>query len=148
MAGIAEAQGKPQTPGQKVAAAALIALMVLGSFMLWVGAPLFWLWVGSQVQKSSQPSMGPYLVVLVGVVASMIVIGKLLSRLNRTYSRVTGTTGQVRVRMPWHRSLRGERTSGRPTTVLDIVMVATVAVAGVVFLLWFLVLAGNPLPGG
>ena len=147
MAGIVEAQGKPQTLAQKLAALALIALMVLGSVMLWVGAPVFWLWVGSQIQKSSQPSMGPYLVVLVGVVASMIVIGKLLSSLNRTYSRVTGTSGRVRVRMPWHRSMRGERTSGRPTTVLDIVMVATVAVAGIVFLLWFLVLAGDPLPG-
>jgi hypothetical protein len=147
MAGVAEAQGKPQTLGQKLAAVVLIALMVVGSLMLWAGAPIFWLWVGSQIQKSSQPSMGPYLVVLVGVVASMIIIAKLLSRLNRTYSRVTGGSGSVRVRMPWHRSMRGERTSGRPTTVLDIVMVATVSVAGVAFLLWFLVLAGDPLPG-
>jgi hypothetical protein len=146
MAGVAEAQDRPRTLGQKLAALVLITLMVVGSLMLWVGAPVFWLWVGSQIQKSSQPSMGPYLVVLVGVVASMIIIGKLLSRLNRTYSRVTGASGSVRVRMPWHRSMRGERTSGRPTTVLDVVMVATVTLAGIVFLVWFLVLAGDPLP--
>jgi hypothetical protein len=147
MPGVAEAQGKPQTLGQKLAAVGLIALMVVGSFMLWVGAPVFWLWVGSQIQKSSQPSMGPYLVVLVGVVASMILIGKALSKLNRMYSRVLGTRRAVRVRMPWHRSMRGERTSGRPTTVLDVVMVATVAVAGFVMLIWFLVFAGSSLPG-
>jgi hypothetical protein len=146
MAGVAEAQAKPRTIGQKLAAVVLIAVMVVGSLMLWVGAPVFWLWVGSQIQKSSQPSMGPYLVVLVGVVASMIVIGKLLSKLNRTYSRVSGTAGTMRVRMPWHRSMRGERTSGRPTTVLDVVMVATVTVAGLVFLAWFLLFAGSPLP--
>jgi len=89
--------------------------------------------------------LGPYLVVLVGVVVSMIVIAKALSGLNRAYARATGAA-TVRVRLPWNRSLRGERVSGRPTTVLDVVMVATVGGALIVFAAWFFLLAGSSLP--
>jgi hypothetical protein len=120
--------------------------MVLGSLMLWIGAPLFWVWLGSQLQDSSQPSLGPYLLVLAGVVVSMVVIAKLLSRLDRLYARITSREATARVRMPWHRSLRGERTSGRPTRVVDVVMVASVSAALALFGLWFFLLAGSSLP--
>ena len=63
----------------------LISVMVVGSLLMWIGAPLFWLWLGSQLQSGSTPSFGPYLLILVGVVASMIVLGKLLSTLDRVY---------------------------------------------------------------
>lgn len=118
--------------------------MAVGSLMLWIGIPVGWLYVVSQLQKSTQPSMGPYLLVLVGIIVSMIVMSKLLSRLNRTYSRVTGTDGSVRVQLPWMRSMRGERASGRPTSVLDVVMIATVLLAATAFGLWFFLLADAP----
>ena len=41
--------------------------MGLGSVSLWLVMPVFWVWLGSQMQKSSQPSMGPYLVVIAGI---------------------------------------------------------------------------------
>ena len=128
------------------AAMVLIAVMVVGSLLMWIGAPLFWLWLGSQLQSGSTPSFGPYLLILVGVVASMIVIGKLLSTLDRIYGRVTNTNATVRVRLPWNRSLRGERGSGRPTRVVDIVMVASVSSALLLFGAWFFLLAGSSLP--
>ena len=81
-----------------------------------------------------------------GVVVSMIVIGKLLSSLDRTYGRVTNTNATVRVRLPWNRSLRGERGSGRQTRVVDIVMVASVSGALLLFGAWFFLLAGSSLP--
>jgi hypothetical protein len=129
-----------------VAAVVLIAFMVVGSLLMWIGAPLFWLWLGSQLQSGSTPTLGPYLLVLVGVVVSMIVLGKLLSRLDQLYGRVTNANATVRVRLPWHRSMRGERTSGRPTRVVDIVMVASVSSALVLFGAWFFLLAGSSLP--
>ena len=131
---------------KKVAAVVLIAVMVVGSLLVWIGAPLFWLWLGSQLQSGSTPTLGPYILVLVGVVVSMIVLGKLLSRLDYLYGRVTDTNATVRVRLPWHRSMRGERTSGRPTRVVDIVMVASVSSALVLFGAWFFLLAGSSLP--
>src|ERR1700716_2256664 len=118
-----------QAPGvtNKLAAVLLIVVMVVVSVVMWIGAPLFWLWLGSQLQSGSTPSLGPYVLILVGVVVSMIVLGKLLSSLVRLYGRVTHTNASVRVRMPWHRSMRGERGSGRPTRVVDIVMVVSVS---------------------
>ena len=130
----------------RLAAVLLIALMVVGSVLMWLGAPVFWLWLGSQLQSSSQPGFGPYLLILVGVVVSMMVLGKLLSRLDYLYGQVTHTNAKVRVRMPWHRSMRGERTSGRPTRVVDVVMVVSVSSALVVFGAWFFLLAGSSLP--
>ena len=136
--------GVPKSSGKRLAAIGLIVLMALGSLMLWVGIPVGWLYVVSHLQRSTQPSMGPYLLVLAGIIASMIVMAKVLARLNRAYARVTGTDGSARVQMPWLRSMRGERSSGRPTSVLDVVMIATVAVAATAFGLWFFLLAGAP----
>jgi hypothetical protein len=136
--------GVPTSSGKRLVAVGLIVLMALGSLMLWIGIPVGWLYVVSHLQRSTQPSMGPYVLVLVGIIASMIVMAKLLSRLNRAYSRVTGTDGSVRVQLPWLRSMRGERSSGRPTSVLDVVMIATVLVAATAFGLWFFLLAGAP----
>jgi hypothetical protein len=137
-----------KAPGvsNKAAAMVLIVVMVVGSLLMWIGAPIFWLWLGSQLQSGSTPSLGPYLLILVGVVVSMIVLGKLLSSLDRLYGRVTQTDASVRVRMPWHRSLRGERGSGRPTRVVDIVMVVSVSSALLFFGAWFFLLAGSSLP--
>jgi hypothetical protein len=125
----------------------LILLMVLGSLLLWIGIPVGWLWVGSQVASDSQQTgLGTYLLVLVAIVASMIVVGKALSSLNRVYGRVTGEDPHMRVRMPWHRSMRGEEDHRPPRQILDVVMVTSVGIALLVFLLWFALFAGSPLP--
>ena len=107
-----------------------------------------WLYIGSQMVDSTQPSMGPYMVVGLGIVVSVVLDAMLISRLNRAYQRVTGTDGTVRVQLAWLRSLRGEREPGRPTGVLDIIMVATVAVAATCAGVWFFFFAGSSLPGG
>ena len=133
--------------GTGLAKVTLIALMAVGSIFLWIGIPVGWLWIGSQVQSDSgQASFGLYLGILLGIIVSMVAMGKLLSSLNGVYGRLTGSE-VVRVRLPWHRSLRGED-EGRPQRqVLDVVMVVSVMAAGFVFLIWFLFFAGSSLPG-
>jgi hypothetical protein len=126
--------------------ALLIAVMAVGSVLLWIGIPVGWLYLASRVADSSQPSMGPYVMVLVGIPATMIVMGKVLAALDRTYGRVTGTASQSRVQAPWHRSLRGDRRPARARSVLDVVMVASVALAVVCFAVWFFLFAGSSLP--
>lgn len=133
--------------GSKLVALALILLMAVGSVMMWLGVPYLWIYFVSKSVKSSQPTMGPYVLLLFGIPLSMVVVGKLLAKLNRTYGRVTNTTPEVKVRMPWHRSMRGERDAGHPRTVLDVVMVGSVSVALLLFGLWFAIFAGSPLPG-
>lgn len=134
--------------GNALAKGALIALMAVGSIFLWIGIPVGWLWIGSQVQSGSgQASFGLYLGVLLGIILSMVVVGRFLNRLNGAYGRLAGSE-VVRVRLPWHRSLRGED-EGRPQRqILDVVMVISVMSAGFVFMVWFFFFAGSSLPGG
>jgi hypothetical protein len=136
----------PKDGPTRLKAFALIALMAIGSIFLWLGVPFAWLYAASQIYDSSTPSMGSFVMVLVGIPLSMVVVAKGLGRLNRIYGEITHTTPQVRVVLPWHRSLRAEREGGYPATVLDVVMVCSVALAVVCLLIWFVVAAGNPLP--
>ena len=134
--------------GTGLAKVALIALMAVGSIFLWIGIPVGWLWIGSQVQSDSgQASFGLYLGILLGIIVSMVALGKLLQGLNGVYGRLTGSE-IVRVRLPWHRSLRGEQEGRPPRQILDVVMVISVMTAGFVFLIWFFFFAGSSLPGG
>jgi hypothetical protein len=130
----------------KPAALLLIILMAIGSIAMWVAVPVFWLWLGSKLSEGSQPSLGPYVLVLAGIPISMVVIGKLLSALNRAYAVVTGRRSKVRVTPPWRKSMRGERGSTREATVLDVVMVISVSLALAAFAVWFFAFAGSSLP--
>ena len=59
---------------------------------------------------------------------------------------MTGTAPEVRVQLPWHRSMRGERDARRPRSVLDVVMVCSVRSRCRCFGVWFFLLAGSSLP--
>lgn len=134
------------SPLKPLAKAALIALMAVGSLLLWIGSPIGWLWLASQMQRDSQATgLGPYLVVLAGIAVTAVALAKLLSRLSRAYGRVAGDE-EVRVVMPWHRGLRGENEGRAPRTVLDVVMVVSVGIGAVAMTIWFFFLAGSPLP--
>jgi hypothetical protein len=132
--------------GRWLVAALLIALMAVGSILLWLGIPVGWLYLVSRLVKSSQPSMGPYVLVLVGIPASMVVVGKGLSKLNRVYGHMMGTAPTTRIRSSWLKSMRGEREDARPRSVLDVVMVWSVALALLCFGIWFFAFAGSSLP--
>ena len=93
------------------------------------GRPFGWLYAASHIYDSSQPTMCSFVMVLVGIPLTMVVVAKLLGRLNRIYGEITQTTPQVRVVLPWHRSMRAERDAGYPASVLDVVMVCSVGLA-------------------
>jgi hypothetical protein len=133
---------------KKLTQAGLIATMVLGGLMLWLGNPVIWLWIGSHMTGSQQGRLGPYIAVAGGILASTVAVAWLLARLNRRYQEATGSVETVRIRLPWLRSLRGESDSRPEITVLDFVLVATAVTGIAVFLFWFLFLAGSSLPGG
>ena len=135
----------------------LIALMLFGALALWIGDPVLWMWITSRLQEGTQPSMGPYALMLVGIIGTAIVIGKLLSRLNRFYGEVTGTAPTVKIIVPWRRSVRDARHGGAndedariPVNLLDVVMVVAVLIAVVAFAAWFFIVQPTPagLPGG
>lgn len=131
----------------KPAALLLVLLMAVGSVFLWIVVPVGWLWIASHSTDTSAPTLGPYLLVLFAVPVTMWIVGKLLFRTNQLYERVTGTDAEVRVQLPWHKSLRDSSSSGRRTTVLDVVMISSVSIALLAFGVWFFLFAHTSMPG-
>lgn len=128
-----------------MAAAAIVCAMVVGSVTLWIGNPAFWLWLTARLQ-STQPSMGPYLLMLLGILATAIGCAKVLAMLNRSYARVKGDN-TVHIHLPWIRGLGGEHERRLvQVTVLDVVMVLSVVTAGIALILWFFIVKPTP-PG-
>jgi len=128
------------------AAILLVALMAVGSVVMWIGVPFGLIYLASKLADTPNPSMGPYLVVLLGLPIGMAVVGKGLGVLNRAHIRLTGAEVD-QYRPGWTRSMRGERTVERRGGVLDRVMIVSVVVAAVAFAVWFFAFAGSSLPG-
>jgi hypothetical protein len=142
-----EAPARPSVgPHRRLAGLLLVLLMGAGSVVMWLVSPLAWLWIASRMTSSSQPSIGPYLLVLVGMTVTAIAIGKLLGAVNRAHMRVTGRLNDRREHATWNRSMRGERSSTRDRGVLDSVMMISVSAAFVLFGIWFFAFAGSSLP--
>ena len=131
----------------KPVALLLVLLMALGSVFLWIVVPVGWLFIASRTTETSAPTLGPYVLVIFAIPITMYVVGKLLFKTNSLYERVTGQDAEVRVHLPWNRSLRDSASSGRRTTVLDVVMIASVGIALTLFGIWFFLFAGSSLPG-
>ncbi len=128
-------------------AIALVLLMTLGSVIMWLGVPLGLIYLASKLADTPNPSLGPYLVVIIGLPIGMALIGRGLGWLNRLHTRLTGA--QVDAYRPgWTKSVRAERTTTRRGGVLDKVMIVSVGIAVVVFAVWFFGFAGSSLPTG
>ena len=125
----------------------LIALMAIGSVVMWIGVPVGLIYLASRLADSSKPSMGPYVLILVGLVVGMMAVGKLLGALDRYHGRVTGLDDGKPQQAAWMKSMRGDRERKRRRSVLDSVMMISVGVALLLFGIWFFAFAGSSLPG-
>jgi hypothetical protein len=133
-------------PVSNVAAGVVVIAMVIAALSMWTVVPFTWIYIASQLSSSQAPSTGPYMLVFVGVITSIVLLGWLLGRLNRLYIRITGTHTVAPIRPAWMKSMRDEPgTAGNPT-VLEAVIVASVGLAILALVLWFFILAGSPLP--
>jgi hypothetical protein len=144
--------GRARTRRQRVlwspVAVVLVLLMAAGSILMWVGLPLGLVWLASAISDSSRPTMGPYLLVLLGLPVGMFAVGKALGALDRLHGRVTGRLDDGPQRAAWLQSMRDERgPRRRQRSVLDTVMIVSVVAAVLVGAIWFIAFAGSPLPG-
>ena len=121
----------------------IILLMAIGSIAMWLGVPVGLIYGVSQMVDSTQPQLGPYMIILFGVPIGMTIIGKFLGTLDRYYIRRTGGM-QERYRAGWLRSMRGERKASGNWKVLDVVMIWSVTTAGIAMGVWFFFFAGSP----
>jgi hypothetical protein len=125
----------------------LIALMAFGSVLMWLGVPVGLIYLASRLADSPTPSMGPYLLILIGLPVGMVAVGKVLGALDRYHGRVTGLDDGKPQQAAWMKSMRGERERQRRRSVLDVVMMVSVGVALVLSAVWFFAFAGSSLPG-
>lgn len=111
----------------------VIAIMVIGSIVLWAGTPLAWLWVGAQIQGATQ-SLGTALVAaFAGVIVSVLVLASLLARLSDLYRA--------------NRVARGLDDPGH--VMLEGVLVVSAGISLAAFTIWFFLFAGAaPAPVG
>ncbi len=133
-------------PGRALAAGVIFMAMLLAAFSLWTAVPLSWLYIGSKVSETQFPSGGPYAVVAVGIIASILFIAWLIGRLNDLYVRITGTNRLAPIRPAWLKSMRDTGSVQGNVTVVEAVLMASVMLAALALTVWFFLLAGSPLP--
>jgi hypothetical protein len=117
---------------QTGAAAVLVLLiMFLGSLVLWIGTPLLWLWIGSQVQGATDSLGAALAAAFPGAVLTIGVVASILAKLSDVYRS--------------NRRARGLDDPGH--VVLEAVLVVSAGVTLTAFVIWFLFLSGaSPLP--
>jgi len=142
-----EQRSQRMRPVFGAAAGVVVAVMVVGAFSMWTLIPFGWIWIGSKVSQTQEPSGGPYMVVFGGIVVSICLMAWILSRLNRVYIRITGSTRLPRRYLPaWKKSLSDDRSNPYGMSVLEAVILASVLLAALAMAIWFFIAAGSPLP--
>jgi hypothetical protein len=123
--------------------------MTVVGLNIWTGSPLLALWIGSRVQGSGAPTMGPVFVVVIGIAVFSYLLARLLVQLASAHDRLTGHTATVRRHLPWLRSMRGEREAYAgervQITALERVLVVMVVVAVAAFEIWFFFFSASPI---
>ncbi len=111
----------------------VLLIMFIGSFVLWIGTPLLWLWIGSQVQGATDSLGAAMAAAFPGAVATIAVLASLLAKLSDVYRH--------------NRTARGLDDPGH--LVLEAVLVVSAGVTLTGFVIWFFFLSGaNLLPIG
>jgi hypothetical protein len=111
----------------------VLSIMVIGSLVLWLGIPLLWLWIGSQIESSTSSVGAAIGATFFGAVLTIVVLAAVLARLSNFYRANCVARGMTD---PGH-------------FILEIVLVVSASVSLVAFVVWFLFLSGaEPLPVG
>jgi ATP/ADP translocase len=126
---------------KRVAMAAATAFLAIN---IWTGAPLFALWVGSQVVGKTTLSMKAVFVVVVVLAVLVFAMAMALAWLNASYDRLIGRPPHE-PRMTWMRSMRAEDEKHDRhrvgVTALEQIVMGSVYLAVISLLVWFFFLA-------
>jgi MFS family permease len=132
----------------RLGATGLVVLMSIGGFAMWIATPVAWLWIGSQLTESRRPDGTLYVFVAVGMIATMAFLGVLLGRVNRIHGAITGRITDATIahsRVAWHRPQSASDEGRAPVNALEVIMVVSVVVLGILFFVWFFFFAGSSL---
>jgi hypothetical protein len=111
----------------------VVLIMFIGSLVLWIGTPLLWLWIGSQIQGATS-SLGAALgSMFIGVIVTISLLASVLAKLSNVYRA--------------NRRARGLDDPGH--FVLEGVLVVSATFTLAAFAIWFFFFAGtSPVPVG
>lgn len=129
-----------------MAASFVFLAMLVAAFSLWTAIPLSWVYIGSKLSQTQFPSGGPYAIVAVGIVASILIVAWLIGRLNNLYIRITGTNRLEPIRPTWLKSMRDATPVRSSVTVVEAVLMTSVMLAVLAFTVWYVLWAGSPIP--
>jgi uncharacterized membrane protein YbhN (UPF0104 family) len=108
----------------------LVAMMFLGSLVLWVGVPVAWLWIGSRLQNGTSLATATG-VMMIGMLLSVALLLAALGSLSRRHTEL--------------QERRGVPES--ETTALELVLVSSAVIGVVGFFVWFFGFSGSsPIP--
>lgn len=133
-------------PARALAAGLVFLAMLLAAFALWTAIPLSWVYIASKLSDTQFPSGGPYAVVAVGIIVSILCVAWLIGRLNNLYIRITGTNRLAPMRPTWLKSMRDTGSVQSSVTVVEAVLMGSVMLAATALTIWFFLLAGSPIP--
>jgi heme/copper-type cytochrome/quinol oxidase subunit 2 len=111
-------------------ASLLIVIMFFGSLVLWVGVPVAWLWIGSQIQPASglATAIGA---MMIGMLLTIALLVTFLAWVNRKHVELQEARGSY----------------GGQATALELVLVASAVIAVLGFGVWFFGFSGSsPIP--
>jgi len=134
------------SPARGLAGGVVFLAMLLAAFALWTAIPLSWVYIASKLSHTQFPSGGPYAVVAVGIIASVLFVAWLIGRLNDLYIRITGTNRLTPIRPAWLKSMRDTGGAQSSITVVEAVLMGSVMLAALALTVWFFLLAGSPIP--
>jgi hypothetical protein len=124
-----------------------VVLEIVAAIVVGAGVPLFWIWLGSQIQGSrgaQSVEASTAIIMVLGILISYTVVLLIAGMIQGR----TETERRPPTRYPWLRSMRDEpyRPGEGKLSPVEAVFVGTAIVASIAMLIWFFAFAGNPLP--
>jgi hypothetical protein len=111
----------------------VVLIMFLGSLGLWIGTPLLWLWIGSQIQGATASVGAAIGSMFIGSVITIALLASVLAKLSDVYRANCRARGHDD---PGHFVLEG-------------VLVVSAGFTVAAFAIWFFFFAGaSPVPIG
>src|SRR3954454_20203386 len=132
--------------GRALAAGLVFVAMLLAAFSLWTAIPLSWVYIASKLSETQFPSGGPYAILAVRGLASIIFVAWLIGRLNNLYIRTPGTNRLEPIRPGWLKIMRDTAPMRSSVTVVEAVLMASLMLAMLSLTVWFFLWAGSPIP--
>jgi uncharacterized protein (DUF2062 family) len=135
---VAEPPHPPRSFGERLAAAGLAAVIVLGSASMWLGIPLGGVWLAARLTSDGVTMV---LFALLVVPVTMVGFGWALYRVGATYEQLRGHAHSPPSPPSWRTSLSEERGSSRRARasrpLVDVAMTVSAIAALVVMAVWF-----------